>query len=73
MKCPRCARNEMTDVLAGNALSRKDNETYVCSPCGTDEAILDFGGIGQLETWPIMRKLLSWRDLTLDEAEWLST
>jgi hypothetical protein len=25
-----------------NALSRKDNETYVCSPCGVDEAVWDF-------------------------------
>ena len=24
-----------------NALSRRDNQTYVCSPCGSHEALLD--------------------------------
>jgi hypothetical protein len=71
-------KNELIDMVGGNALSRttrmlEDTPVYVCSPCGEDEAMLDFAGIGQRETWPIMRNLLSWRDLTSDEAEWLST
>ena len=24
-----------------NALSRRDNKTYICSPCGSHEAVLD--------------------------------
>lgn len=33
--CPRCkAKNMKLD-----ALSRKDNKTMICSPCGTDEAL----------------------------------
>ena len=73
MKCPRCMTNEMTDMLAGNALSRKDNETYVCSPCGEDESIMDFAGIGQIAVWPLNRSLLSWSQLTVDDIKWLST
>jgi hypothetical protein len=53
----------LEDELAQNALSRLDNDTHVCSPCGTDEAILDVGGIGQLETWPIKRELMDWKML----------
>jgi len=34
-KCPRCgAKNVKLD-----ALSREDNKTMICSPCGTDEAL----------------------------------
>lgn len=38
--CPRCGRNTLrTDRPAMNALSRTDNETYVCSECGTNEGL----------------------------------
>lgn len=40
--CPRCG-GVMRYRLATNALSRRDNETYICSPCGTLEAVEDFG------------------------------
>jgi hypothetical protein len=40
--CPRCGggipNNEQRGAYPG-ALSRTDNDTYVCSGCGTDEAI----------------------------------
>lgn len=36
------------------AISRRDNTTEVCSACGTEEAMLQFGG-GDLSTeeWPV--------------------
>lgn len=43
--CPRCDR---PGLLLGrpslNALSRHDNETRICSSCGTDEAMRDLAG-----------------------------
>ena len=52
MKCPRCNRNELASPAVLNALSRKDNETYVCSPCGVDEAVWDFTKSEHPE-WPL--------------------
>lgn len=41
--CPRCGEEKLrTDRPALNALSRADNETYVCSDCGLDEGLQDF-------------------------------
>lgn len=41
--CPKCGRATLRlDRPALNALSRTDNETYVCSDCGTREALEDF-------------------------------
>lgn len=36
------------------AVSRRDNTTEVCSACGTEEALIQFGG-GDLSTenWPV--------------------
>ena len=34
--CPRCGRERML-----NALSRRDNKTMICLPCGTIEACID--------------------------------
>lgn len=42
--CPKCGQ-EYTDAPA---LSRFNNETFVCPDCGTREA-LEFIGIGKLE------------------------
>lgn len=42
--CPKCEQ-EYTDAPA---LSRFDNETFVCPDCGTREA-LEFIGIGKAE------------------------
>ena len=39
--CPRCGC-QMRQRQAMNALSRRDNKTYICSSCGQDEALLDF-------------------------------
>lgn len=40
--CPRCGENTLRlDRPALNSLSRTDNETYVCSGCGTSEALED--------------------------------
>lgn len=39
MKCPRCKENELHEDAAMNALSRRDNKTYICSDCGVREAI----------------------------------
>ena len=33
--CPRCG----TTYVGFPALSRVDNSTYVCSPCGTEEGL----------------------------------
>jgi predicted RNA-binding Zn-ribbon protein involved in translation (DUF1610 family) len=50
--CPRCGRDRMRSPEARNALSRKDNKTYVCSSCGTDEAMIDMTGCADLDVWP---------------------
>lgn len=43
--CPRCDRPGLSiERSALNALSRHDNETYICSSCGTDEAMRDLAG-----------------------------
>jgi hypothetical protein len=39
--CPRCGERKLDPEKARNALSRRDNETYVCSDCGLDEAMYD--------------------------------
>jgi hypothetical protein len=53
-RCPRCETEALHPELAMNALSRKDNKTYVCSPCGRDEAIWDFQSLGMPHPeWPI--------------------
>jgi predicted RNA-binding Zn-ribbon protein involved in translation (DUF1610 family) len=45
MSCPRCG-GAMREVRVMNALSRRDNETYICSPCGTNEGLLDYARSG---------------------------
>lgn len=39
--CPMCELNELKQPLETNALSRKDNKTYICSDCGAKEAFLE--------------------------------
>lgn len=48
-KCPRCQISLLHASKARNALSRKDNETYICSDCGTDEALRD---AQRVDVWP---------------------
>ena len=40
-RCPRCKVAMMRDPLYTNALSRRDNKTYICSQCGEEEAFID--------------------------------
>lgn len=50
--CPRCNRRELETPMERNALSRKDNKTYVCSSCGTDEAMISYRSKGKADVWP---------------------
>jgi predicted RNA-binding Zn-ribbon protein involved in translation (DUF1610 family) len=50
--CPRCGADRMSPVDARNALSRKDNATYVCDSCGTDEAMVNMAGGRDADVWP---------------------
>lgn len=50
--CPRCTGlipNGQTPGAYSGALSRKDNDTEVCSRCGTEEALLQFA---HKDPWP---------------------
>lgn len=53
--CPRCEgfipRNSKPGAYSG-ALSRADNKTEVCSPCGEEEALV---ALFPTEAWPIGR------------------
>jgi hypothetical protein len=61
--CPRCKTREYTPMgdpfTNGDplppALSRTDNKTYICSGCGTDEAMLDWTGaeLPGPDNWPV--------------------
>lgn len=63
--CPRCGENTLrTDRPVMNALSRSDNKTYVCSPCGTAEAMENFLG-GTPQAWANPNKT---GVLTLDDT-----
>jgi predicted RNA-binding Zn-ribbon protein involved in translation (DUF1610 family) len=39
--CPRCGEKTMRSPDVLNALSRRDNMTYICSGCGMSEAFFD--------------------------------
>jgi DNA-directed RNA polymerase subunit RPC12/RpoP len=41
VNCPRCD-GELREPQAVNALSRVDNKTYICSECGTREALFNY-------------------------------
>jgi hypothetical protein len=65
--CPRCGQPTMRPIEAMNALSRRDNKTHICSPCGSAEATLDFFRIqhGSSDVLPTVREELDswWRPL----------
>ena len=42
-ECPRCHKMTLEDEDVLNALSHRDNETYICSDCGNDESYIDAG------------------------------
>ena len=72
--CPRCwieafvpygAEDKEKGYAEGftpPALSRMDNETYICSDCGQDEAMRDYRGDPPIppNEWPIGRKGFGW-------------
>lgn len=43
-ECPRCKEKLPWFGQRGVALSRRDSETYICSPCGLAEAMEDLSG-----------------------------
>lgn len=57
--CPRCGGFIPNDLMPGaypGALSRTDNATYVCSACGTAEALEQLMTAGKLTpqtAWPV--------------------
>lgn len=61
--CPRCGVNRFTPYGNGRAtdaepypaLSRLDNQTYICSWCGMHEAMLDMTGSPPIppDRWPV--------------------
>lgn len=40
--CPRCKARKLKEPPTHNALSRRDNLTYICDECGVEEAMVDF-------------------------------
>lgn len=52
--CPRCNERRIPRV---GALSRADNKTYICSPCGTHEALQQFANpdhtVTPITDWPV--------------------
>jgi|SRR5699024_6360279 len=40
-KCPKCNEISLNPNQIMNALSRRDNETFICSNCGSLEALED--------------------------------
>lgn len=49
--CPRCKKNKLFKEEALNSLSRRDNETYICPQCGTEEALIDAFGTVEDLSW----------------------
>lgn len=47
VQCPRCHKDKLDEVDVRNALSRRDNKTYICSDCGNEEAFIDAGLIAE--------------------------
>lgn len=41
-QCPRCGNSSLFQEKVLNALSRRDNKTYICPSCGTEESVFDF-------------------------------
>lgn len=52
--CPRCGINALPTGYPG-ALSRTDNKTEICSPCGTQEGLEDWmdGGHKPQSSWVV--------------------
>ena len=65
--CPRCGVATMHPEKAMNALSRRDNETYICSPCGTAEGMED--AIEQVGTHSAFLQIL--QECPKAQASWV--
>ncbi len=76
-ECPRCGENTLNPTQVMNALSRTtrmegDTPVYVCSPCGTDEALEDFnraGGATPQSDWNLIKIFGHTNKEMLDEIE----
>ena len=61
--CPRCGEHSIVEPQVLNALSRTtrgpdDEPVYVCSPCGSDEGMLEYlaNGCQSQSEWPIAKR-----------------
>ena len=61
--CPRCGEHSIVYPQVLNALSRTtrgpdDVSVYVCSPCGSDEGMLEYlaGGCQPQSEWPVAKR-----------------
>ena len=68
--CPRCDLHPLATELVHNALSRHHDDTYICNPCGEDEAVLDWchsiagGNLDyQPQEGPLRRALLTFEQV----------
>jgi len=59
-RCPRCGERTLKEPIKTNALSRTtrgyfDEPVWVCSDCGTDEALEDYflDGATIQDSWPM--------------------
>lgn len=76
IECPRCLLIRLHPEEGRNALSRRDNKTYICSPCGSDEAMFDLAikrfetdlNVLQSQCLDRLRAELAWTTTTKEEA-----
>lgn len=53
--CPRCGHDRMKEKVVKNALSRHA-DVYICSECGTEEAVMDMvGEVLPFTEWGMVR------------------
>lgn len=81
LPCPRCGKMKMKDDVCENALSRRA-DICVCSGCGTEEALEDFGNRCNAEqhsdaykeslikNWWLIREVLGEEDVISRSSEW---
>ncbi|GGC88266.1 hypothetical protein [Enterococcus wangshanyuanii] len=54
--CPRCGISTLDKTPARNSLSRHEEGIYICSACGTDEAIRDYSNDSlRKDQWVVAR------------------
>ena len=64
--CPRC----YCRYVGHPSLSRRDNATYICVPCGTDEAINDATPIDQIGILRLAMEMKFMEKIGKNYAEW---